>query len=184
MELHPQLLLQQLTDHWDGQIRPRLQGLTDDEYFWEPAQPSWNLRPRDRATTPMAAGAGDLVLDFALPEPVPAPVTTIAWRLGHLIVGVFGTRNANHFGGPPMEYTTVTWPADADAALDMLDAVYATWVAGVAGLDAERLAAPVGPAEGPYADSPYAVLVQHINREAVHHLAEVCLLRDLYQCRV
>jgi hypothetical protein len=42
------------------------------------------------------------------------------------------------------------------------------------------LARPCGQAEGPYADHPLAVLVLHIHRELIHHLSEVCLLRDLY----
>ena len=51
---------------------------------------------------------------------------------------------------------------------------------GVRGLDEKGLAKPVGPAEGPYADHPYAALVLHIHREVIHHMAEVLLLRDLY----
>lgn len=74
------LLRDQLAWHWTRQLRDRLDGLTDDEYFW---------------------------------EPVP-------------------------------------------------------------------LARPCGEAEGPYAEQPLAALVLHINRELIHHLAEVCLLRDLH----
>lgn len=48
-------------------------------------------------------------------------------------------------------------------------------------LDAPELATPVGPAEGEFAELPYAALVLHIHREAIHHLAEVALLRDLYR---
>jgi hypothetical protein len=128
----------------------------------------------------MAAGGGDLVIDFDYPEPVPAPVTTIAWRLGHVIVGVLGARNAAHFGGPPMDYLTFDWPGDAATALAMLDDGYTRWVAGVRSLDEARLAEPVGEAEGPYAERPYATLVLHIHRELIHHLAEVALLRDLF----
>ncbi len=131
----------------------------------------------------MAAGGGDLVADFEYPEPEPAPVTTIAWRLGHVIVGVFGARNASHFGGPPMDYFSVDWPGDAQSALVMLDDVYAGWVQGVRGLDETTLAAPVGESEGEFAAHPYAALVLHINREAIHHMAEVALLRDLYRAR-
>jgi hypothetical protein len=40
-----------------------------------------------------------------------------------------------------------------------------------------------GPTEGPYADHPLGSLILHINREAIHHGAEVCLLRDLYRNR-
>lgn len=174
-------LLEQLTSHWDNQARPRLEGLTDDEYFWEPVPGAWSIRPRAAARTAMAAGGGDLVADFEHPEPVPAPVTTIAWRIGHVIVGVFGARNANHFGGAPMDYTSVDWPGDARAALALLDDVYASWVRGVRDLDEATLAMPVGEAEGPYAAYPFAALVLHINREAIHHMAEVALLRDLYR---
>ena len=174
------LLLEQLTFHWDNQARPRLEGLTDDEYFWEPAPGAWSIRPRAEARTAMAAGGGELVADFEYPEPVPAPVTTIAWRIGHVIVGIFGARNAAHFGGPPMDYFTVDWPGGAQSALAMLDDGYARWVKGVRGLDEARLTEPVGEAEGEFADYPYAALVLHINREAIHHLAELALLRDLY----
>jgi len=177
------LLLEQLTYHWENQARPRLDGLTDEEYLWEPAPGAWSIRPRAQARTAMAAGAGDLVADFEFPEPVPTPVTTVAWRLGHVIVGVFGARNAAHFGGPPMDYLSAEWPADAASALARLDEVYDGWVKGVRTLDEAALARPVGPAEGDYAAFPYTALVLHINREAIHHLAEVALLRDLYRAQ-
>ena len=47
----------------------------------------------------------------------------------------------------------------------------------------EGLGRPCGPAEGPFADAPLAALVQHINREVIHHGAEIALLRDLYRAR-
>jgi hypothetical protein len=176
-------LTDQLTFHWEHQLRHRFDGLTDEEYRWEPVAGAWNLRPRDQAATAMAAGAGDLVLDFEFPEPQPTPVTTIAWRLGHLIVGVFGARNASHFGGPPMAYDTYDWPATADGALAALDEGYRRWLDGVRGLSPAALAAPCGPAEGPYADRSMATLVLHIHREVIHHGAEIALLRDLYANR-
>ena len=177
----PTHLLEQLTFHWEHQARPRLDGLTDDEYFWEPAPGAWNIRPRETSRTSMAAGVGDLVIDFEFPEPDPPPITTIAWRLGHVIVGIFGSRNVSHFGGPPIDYQTVEWPATAEGALTMLDNVYAAWVKGVAGLDDRALGTPVGEAEGPFAAYPFVDLVLHIHREAIHHLAEIALLRDLYR---
>jgi hypothetical protein len=171
---------EQLDWHWTQQLRPRLDGLTDDEYRWEPVPGCWNLRPRGEASTAMAAGGGDLVIDFELPEPVPAPVTTIAWRLGHVIVDVLGGRNASHFGGPPIDHQTYAHPVTAAGALAALDEVHDAWTAGVRSLDDAALAAPCGPAEGPYAELPMAALVLHINREVIHHGAEVALLRDLY----
>ena len=177
--LHP-LLVDQLDWHWIQQLRPRLDGLTDPEYFAEPVAGTWNIRPRGTGTAPVQAGSGDFTIDFAFPEPVPAPVTTIAWRLGHLIVGVLGARNASHFGGPPCDYESFDYAGNAAEALDQLDAAYDGWITGVRSLGEDGLRRPCGPAEGRYADEPMAALVLHINREVIHHGAEIALLRDLW----
>jgi DinB superfamily len=110
-------------------------------------------------------------------------VTTIAWRLAHLIVGVFGSPVASHFGGPPVSYQTFEYAGRAAQALQQLDDVYAAWLNGVKNLGDEGLARACGPAEGPFAEYPMAALILHINREALHHCAEIALLRDLYANR-
>jgi hypothetical protein len=173
----------QLDWHWRHQLRPGLEGLTDEEYFWEPVPGCWSVRRRGTSSAPIAAGAGGFTIDFALPEPVPPPVTTIAWRLGHIIVGVLGARAAAHFGGPPTDYESHTYAGTAADALSQLDGVYTRWNEGVANLGADGLARPCGPAEGTFADWPLAALVLHINREVIHHGAEIMLLRDLYRSR-
>ncbi|GAA5122943.1 DinB family protein [Haloechinothrix salitolerans] len=174
------LLREQLTWHWTNQLRDRLNGLTDDEYFWEPTPGCWNVRRRGTGTAPIQAGSGAMTIDFAMPVPDPPPFTTIAWRLGHVIVGVLAMRNASHFGRVPTDYQSFEYATTAARALAQLDAEYATWVAGVESLGEAGLARPCGEAEGPFASEPLAALVLHINRELIHHLAEVCLLRDLY----
>lgn len=176
-------LIDQLDWHWNTQLRPRLDGLSDDEYRWEPVEGSWNIRPRDPASDRFQPGGGDFVIDWAVPEPVPAPVTTIAWRIGHLVVGVLGARVAAHFAGPPADYPTWEYAGTADEALRQLDEGYSAWSAGVRGLGESGLAAPCGPAEGPWAEAPMSELVLHINREVIHHGAEIALLRDLYAHR-
>jgi DinB family protein len=163
----------QLDWHWRHQLRPGLDGLTDDEYLWEPVDGCWSVRP----------GADGYTADFIHPEPVPPPVTTIAWRLAHLIVGVLGVRAATHFAGPTMDYHTFPYAGTADEALAQLDAGYARWSRGVAALGDQGLARPCGPAEGPLAEHPLAALVLHINREVLHHGAEIMLLRDLHRRR-
>ena len=177
-------LAEQLDWHWRSQLRPRLDGLTDEEYFWEPVPGMWSVRPRGAGTAPVALGGGEFTQDYAWPPPDPVPVTTIAWRLSHLIVGVFGMRVASHFGGEPVDYQKYDYPGDAATALSRLDAAYAAWAAGVSALDPEGLARPIGEAEGPFAAEPMGALILHINREAQHHGAEITLHRDLYRWKI
>jgi hypothetical protein len=169
-------VVEQLDWHWRMQARPRMEGVTDDEFFWEPVPGAWTVRPRpDR---------DGYIFDWAIPTPDPEPVTTIGWRLCHL-VQLFEVRSRNHFGDPlPTEWwDAIDWPGDATRALEMLDASYAAWMAGVRSLDDDGMADPVGPSEGPWHEHPYAALVLHVNREAIHHSAEVALLRDLYRAK-
>jgi hypothetical protein len=173
-------LRDQLDFHYREQLRPRLEGLADEEYYWEPVPGCWSLRSRADATTSDAAGGGDLVLDYAWPEPRPAPVTTIAWRLAHVTRSCLAQRTASHFGGPPAEPETWVFAATAHEALEQLDAAYDAWSTGVERLGETGLERPCGPAEGPFAQAPLADLVLHINREMIHHGAEISLLRDLY----
>ena len=170
-------LLEQLTYHWDHSFRPKLDTLTGDEYFWEPVPGCWTVRQVD------GEWRGDVAEDGTHFAPDPQPVTTIAWRLSHVTVGVLAMRNAIHFGGPPADYPMWEYAPTARQALAQLDEAYARWTDGVRGLDADALERPIGPGEGPWADRTYADLVLHINREVLHHGAEILLLRDLYRSR-
>ncbi|YCK32819.1 DinB family protein [Actinomadura sp. ATCC 39365] len=172
-------LREQWEFHWNHQLRARLDGLTDEEYFWLPVPDAWSVRPRGTSTAPVQAGAGGYTIDFAFPQPVPPPFTTIAWRLGHVIVGVLAVRNAVHFGAPPASYETWEYAGGAAAALDQLDTQAERWLAGVRDLGEAGLRLPMGDAE-PYPEAPMADLVLHVHRELIHHLSEVCLLRDLH----
>ncbi|RCK68359.1 DinB family protein [Desertihabitans brevis] len=180
-------VLEQLEWHWHGQARPRLDGLTDEEYRWEPVAGGWNIRPRTEHTPPDAPGTGEWTIDFAYPEPQPAPVTTIAWRLAHVVVGVLGMRAQNHFGATfdwgPADYAAWRYAGTAGEALAQLDAAHDAWVAGVRALSEDELARPVGDKEPGHEEGLMAELVLHIHREVIHHLAEVALLRDLHAHR-
>lgn len=143
-------IVDQLESHWQHQLRPRLDGLTDDEYVWQPAG-----------------------------EPVP----TIAWRVGHLIDN-FGPPGVPHFADPPAAYPPVRYPGTAKEALQQLDEGYGAWISDVRGLGAAGLARPQGGMSPPqFADAPLVRKIFYTHVEIIHHGAEVCLLRDLYQAR-
>ncbi len=178
-----EILVEQLDWHWRGQLRPRLDGLTDAEYGWAPTPGAWSVHPRGEGLTEMQGGSGDFTVDFAHPEPNPAPMTSIAWRLSHLIVGVFGARVHAQFDGPEVDYLGFHYAGTADDALAQLDHGYAAWVAGVRAWGEDDLAAECGPAEGHWSKHSHADLIAHINREVIHHGAEIALLRDLWAHR-
>jgi hypothetical protein len=92
------VLVGQLEFYWDVHLRPRLEGLTDAEYVWEPVGGCWPLRRQK---------SGTWVLDGKWPEPSPPPVTTIAWRLVHVAVGCFATRAIAFFDGSAPEDATM-----------------------------------------------------------------------------
>ena len=176
------LLLDQLDFYWDFHLWPRLAGLSDDEYLWEPASPSWSVRP---------GPDGEPRLEQEAPEPEIPPVTTIAWRMVHVGRDVFGRRARALFGptDAPADadmFDPRHWPeapVTAEGGLAMLEEGYRSWRAGILGLDDEALMHPLGPKAGGYAEFPVAALVTHLSREAMAHGAEICLLRDLYRAQ-
>jgi hypothetical protein len=170
----------QLDWHWQAQLRPRLSGLTDEEYFAEPVSGCWSVRPRGQGVAD-EFGSGDYIIDYAFPEPTPPPVTTIAWRLSHLLVGVLGDRNARYFGGPALDYDSFVYPATAASALEQLDEMYLRWINGVRGMTDDTLDERCR--EPGFESSSMASLILHIHREMIHHGAEIALLRDLFAHR-
>lgn len=179
------LLTDQLTQsaEFSGQ---RLEGLTDEEYLWEPVSDMWSLRPRGSAGTTGAFGPGDWVTDFEAIDPFqPGPLTTIAWRLGHLI-SMFAGRYEWTFGDrqtPPRE--VVDFTPHASEAVERLMAEVERWIEGVSDLDDEQLDT-VGYGQYPDGLDPHIPIIAicwWVNREFIHHMAEVALLRDLYARR-
>jgi hypothetical protein len=159
-------LHEQLSWHWEAQLRPRLAGLTDTELLWEPVPGCWSVRGGE--------------LEGGWPPPAPSPFTTIAWRLGHLGV-TLADRASAHFGDRTW---VTTYPMTADGMLALVDRAYAAWSAGIATADAGRFArAHQGPPDTADQSYPFWAVVLHVNREVIHHGAEVALLRDLYARR-
>jgi hypothetical protein len=175
------LVIGQLEFYWDFHLWPRLQGLTDAEYLWEPAEGAWSVRPDD---------TGRIVVDYEDPTPDPPPLTTIAWRLVHVGVGCFATRVSTFFGDGSVpddadmfdpRHIPADLPGTASDGLAFLEHWYRRWNEAIRGLTEDELNRPLGPKGSFFADDTMLGLVVHLNREAMHHGAEICLLRDLYR---
>jgi hypothetical protein len=162
--------------------KQRLEGLTDDEYVWEPVPGSLSIRPAADVCT-STLGRGDWLLEWPRPEPEPAPMRTIAWLLGHLYDGFLG-RYEWTFGARQADPGTLaTFSPSAAETLDRFWALIDRWKDGIAGLSDEQLDVP-GYGQYPYGldpQIPFIGIVWWTNRELIHHLAEVAMLRDLYQ---
>jgi DinB family protein len=161
-------LLNQFDLEWNLAHGPSLETLTDEEYLWEPVPGCWSIRP----TGPGGRGEFESWLD---PEPV--PLTTIAWRLSHLAVSVFGLRASHYFGDGSLTHQNAERPLTAKEGVAYFKEQAQRWRSHTERLDEQGLARSVGEPE----NAPVGSLVVHVNREALHHLAEVSLLRDLYR---
>src|ERR1700685_63770 len=95
-------LAEQLDWHWREQLRPRLNGMTDAEYRWEPEPGAWNVRPRGTGTAPVQAGAGEFTIDFAFPGPGSA-----AGDHHRLAARAHHRRCPGHTGGGPLRRAAV-----------------------------------------------------------------------------
>jgi hypothetical protein len=157
-----------LADFAHQRLRARLTGLTDEEYLWQPAPDCWTVRP---------AGDGTFRADGAALPPEPAPLTTIAWRLSHVIDLLAADRNATWLGRTPTGAPAGT-PGRAEDAIAQLEQAYASFRGH---LEKAELAEKVGPVGGPYAESSRAAFVLHQLDELIHHGAEIGTMRDLYR---
>ncbi|MFJ5262545.1 DinB family protein [Streptomyces sp. NPDC088387] len=118
-------------------------------------------------------------------EPDDSPVTTIAWRLGHLhfcFAGgwewTFGERRHE-----PKQLVDFT-PSAAEA-VEHFWALMDRWRDSVATVTDEQLDT-VGFSQYPYGsdpDEPFSGVLWGANLEFIHHMAEIALLRDLWRKR-
>ena len=166
-------------------LNERLQGLTDAEYQWEPVASCWSVRRRGEAVTPHPIGAGEWVLDYERAELHPAPVTTLAWRLCHIVYGQ-RMRCDYTFGSRSLQRDSLALPGNAQEGLAWLAESHTVWRAGLAGLDEADLDV-VGLSSFPGGldpQLPFGAIWWWTNRELIHHGAEIGLLRDLWAAQV
>ena len=92
-------------------LRRQVEGLTVDEFFWEPAPGCWSLRPLEDAVWS---------LDYAEEPSLPAPVTTIAWRLVHVATCKL-MYHEYAFGPARLTWNELALPGTVEGALAWLD---------------------------------------------------------------
>jgi hypothetical protein len=154
----------------------RLEGLTDDEFRWEPTPGAWTVR---------RLRSGKVVVDNNQYQRPPAPMTSIAWRVAHLI-DIYGSpRNARwlRVDDPPSPPPSrLPWPIawTADESLAMLKGTLDHFCELLAVVPEEAWWEKLGPIAGQYADATLAGFALHQIDEAIHHGAEASVLRDLY----
>ncbi|HZC26868.1 MAG TPA: ankyrin repeat domain-containing protein [Actinopolymorphaceae bacterium] len=162
-----------LSDFAWERLRGRLDGLTDEEFLWEPVPGCWSVRPDDN---------GGSRADGSTFRPEPEPFTTAAWRIAHLIDNLQAERTATWLGVTPTPDDGMpVVPATAAQATAALDKAYAAWRRRLLAVADEELLTPLGEIGGAYADDTRNAFVLHIIDELIHHGAEVAVVRDLYR---
>ena len=149
----------------------RLEGLTDDEYRWEPVDGCWNVRPS-------ADSPSGWTVDYPDVAPDPPPVTTIAWRLLHISDG--NTVYWEHSFGPGVRnFWDLAPHGDAAGTIAYLRESQAPVTATLAMLDEDGLDEMRPTHFG--VEWPARRVLSVLVDEQLHHGAEVALLRDLYR---
>ena len=170
----PKLVVIDLFDDGWRALDARLDGLTDDEYLWEPVREMWTVRPARNGAGGVADGAGEHM------ESDSGSVTTIAWRLWHLANDCFDNYSARVQGRVGPSETDAGWHLDAATGHSELAAATARFRTLVAARTPEEWWEPLGSNWGPFRHHSLFDLVQHASHELLHHGAEIALLRDLH----
>jgi hypothetical protein len=163
-----ELLAAEMDEAYRG-MRSLLDGLDDEEFFWEPVPQPWTVF-RD--------GSGRWTYHYAEPDPVPAPFTTIGWRLVHVAL----CKVMYHewaFGARVLDFTNVENPGDVASSIAMLEdghALLSNDLAVLADSDLDRTVLTNWGEPWP-AWKIFWTMTQHDE----HHGAEIGVLRDLHR---
>ena len=149
-----------------GVLQTRIADLSDEEMAWEPVDGCLRMgEPAPRVTH--YDGAAE-------------PVSTIGWRLEHIALGMSEERVLRWLSADGEVHaiqphgTAVLMRSWLASAVDWFSVV-------VASLSDDHLWAPMGSVAGPWGDGPRAGFVLHLSNDAIHHSAEVGVLRDLWR---
>jgi len=150
-------------------LRHRLEGLTDEEFFWEPVPGCWTVH---RSET------GCWLADYADPAPDPPPFTTIAWRLVH-IASCKVMYHEYAFGAGKLTWDELEYPHTAVDAITWLEEGHGKLQAALGQLSDAELTEMRLTNWGEQWETwrIFWTMVFH----DLHHGAEIGCLRDLYR---
>jgi DinB family protein len=164
-------LLGTSTEESYARLRKRLDGLTDDEYFWEPVSGCWNI---------YQDAAGRWTYHYAIPDPDPAPVTSIGWQVVHLATSKVMYREWA-YGPARLTFPDIVIPDTAGAAISMLDQAHLRLRGELAGLSEPQLDDLVKTNWGELWPA-WRIFSTMADHDALHGGA-IGSLRDLYRWR-
>lgn len=162
------------------ELSDRLATLTQAELEWEPGPDALRVVRRGAERAPRTLGAGEWVMEWPEGPDSPQP-RTVAWLVAHLTEAFF-ERWEWTFGPHERRRDAVTFSGEVGPAVAGLRREVDRWRAGVDGLpDDGAFAVGLSQATEIDAQAPFAHLVAHMNRELVHHGAEIMVLQDLHR---
>jgi hypothetical protein len=128
---------------------------------------------------------GNLQLQFSVIFDEIPPVTTIAWRLTHIIDLLAEERCGTWIGLSPEPENLFAKgaPPTAEEARAMLVAARERWIRYVSATNPRSLLEKIGPIGRQFANDSRMKFILHIIDELIHHAAEVGVLRDLYRAQ-
>lgn len=163
------------SDNTYQRLRSRLEGIEADELLWEPAPGSWSVRIGAKGSPVMDFGLGGTSM---VPAITPTPVTTIAWRVAHIVDLLKEDRCATVLGLEPEASAGELWLSTRpEELLDYLDRAHTAWRGYLTRTDPGALLCPVD------RWGTRLSFVHHIIDEFVHHTAEIGVLRDLWSAK-
>jgi len=160
-------------DYIEGVLLERLEGLTDEEYLWQPVQRMLSVRDVEGRPTPdqhglSPTGAADLP-------------RTIAWSVAHLGSGSW-ERWDYLVGEHRLQPTDLVWPMTAGEGVAFMREGLRRWRSAMDHMTDTDLDT-VGRSAFPWGLDPELPLIEivwWVNKELIYHAGEIWLMRDLY----
>ncbi|MCB7136081.1 DinB family protein [Cellulosimicrobium marinum] len=161
-------------------LAERLATLTQGEMDHEPGPGALRVVRRGEERSPRTLGPGEWVMEWPAEPDSPQP-RTIGWLVAHL-TEAFAERWEWTFGEHATRRDGVPLSGDVDEAVAGLRDVVERWRAAVDALPEDQtFTVGLSQATEIDAQSPFAHLVAHMNRELIHHGAEIMVLQDLHR---